>query len=84
VYSHIVHWCIPYLQEPLLTGTYFKCNDNCGGVDYRPGQIKPVLQMFSHWSYEVTGHRLLVVDLQVYHGIFKCTQYATPRLRNQR
>lgn len=51
------------MQEPLLHGTFQRFNNNCGYV--HPTDPQPHLQAFSHWTYEVTDHMLMVVDVQV-------------------
>ncbi|PNH02305.1 Alpha-protein kinase vwkA [Tetrabaena socialis] len=50
------------LMEPLLTGEMRKYNNSMGVVN--PLDPQPHLQAFSHWSYRVTEHMLMIVDLQ--------------------
>ncbi|GFR50312.1 hypothetical protein Agub_g12505 [Astrephomene gubernaculifera] len=50
------------LIEPLILGGIYKYNNNYGFVDL--ADMQPYLQAFSHWTYEVTDKRLMVVDLQ--------------------
>ena len=50
-------------QEELCIGPHVKFNNNCGSVNLDDPQ--PHLQAFSHWSYEVTDKKLMVVDVQV-------------------
>ncbi len=51
-------------QEPMVVGEgIHKFNNNFGAVGLT--DPKPYLQAFSHWTYEVTNHTLMVVDVQV-------------------
>ena len=50
------------LVEPYMAGDDFvKYNDNNGGVLYQD----PVMQAFSHFSWQNSGGQLLICDLQV-------------------
>ncbi|GAX77408.1 hypothetical protein CEUSTIGMA_g4854.t1 [Chlamydomonas eustigma] len=48
--------------EELCIGPHVKFNNNCGSVNFNDPQ--PHLQAFSHWSYEITDKKLMVVDVQ--------------------
>ena len=53
-----------YTHDILCRGTFEKFNSNNGwssGLD-------PLMQAFSHWTYHVTGRKLLVCDLQGHRG----------------
>ena len=55
------------LQEPCLEGNWFKLNNNAGMVypeNVVDGLSHDVVQAFSHWTYHVTDHRMLVIDCQ--------------------
>ena len=49
-------------QEPLIEGPYVKYNSNNGFVN--KDEYASSLNAFSHWTYQVTDHYLMVVDLQ--------------------
>ena len=49
-------------QEPLIEGPYVKYNSNSGFVN--KDEYAATLNAFSHWTYQVTNHYLMVVDLQ--------------------
>lgn len=49
-------------QEPLIEGPYVKYNSNNGFVN--KDEYAATLNAFSHWTYQVTNHYLMVVDLQ--------------------
>ncbi|KAG2498886.1 hypothetical protein HYH03_003078 [Edaphochlamys debaryana] len=50
------------MVEPLLVGVMRKWNNNAGIVYAPDPQLH--LQAFSHWTYEVTDKKLMVVDVQ--------------------
>lgn len=52
------------LIEPYLTGSYIKFSDNQGFESKDFGTRPNILYAFSHWTYEKSGHTLLVSDLQ--------------------
>lgn len=60
-------------EEEFLEGVYEKYNNNHGGVIPSPaaGLKARTLQAFSHWSYVVTGGKMMVVDLQ---GVYSPTE----------
>ena len=60
-------------QEPLIEGPYVKYNSNNGFVN--KDEYAASLNAFSHWTYQVTDHYLMVVDLQ---GV-KSTSTSGPR-----
>ncbi|KAI9908231.1 hypothetical protein PsorP6_003014 [Peronosclerospora sorghi] len=47
--------------EPFIAGEYHKHNNNCG---YVSDLERNTPQTFSHFTYEASGHELLVVDIQ--------------------
>lgn len=49
--------------EPFLHGEFEKFNSNCGFED----SSAAVLNAFSHWTWQVSGHKFLVCDLQGVH-----------------
>lgn len=53
-----------FLIEREIRGTFEKFNSNNG---WSSGQ-DPIIQAFSHWTYHVTGRKLLVCDLQGHRG----------------
>uniref|UniRef100_A0A7S0WY69 Alpha-type protein kinase domain-containing protein n=1 Tax=Chlamydomonas leiostraca TaxID=1034604 RepID=A0A7S0WY69_9CHLO len=55
------------LMEQLCSGEHAKFNNNCGSVNAFDPQ--PHLQAFSHWSYEVSDRKLMVVDVQGFKEI---------------
>lgn len=57
--------------EPLMKGEYKKHNDNDGHVE--TNEFLP--QAFSHFSWEASGHSLVVVDIQ---GVSHC--YTDPQI----
>lgn len=57
------------LVEPYMAGDDFvKYNDNSGGVLDQ----EPVMQAFSHFSWQNSGGTLLICDLQVLSTVFRC------------
>ena len=53
------HFCV----EPYIEGAYQKFNSNAGYVA-ESSQINDVLQAFSHYTWQKSGKRLIVCDLQ--------------------
>ncbi|CAF1572023.1 unnamed protein product [Didymodactylos carnosus] len=51
-----------YQVEPRLYQRIQKWNNNSGGVSFK--DYSSILQSFSHWTYQYTAKRLMVVDLQ--------------------
>lgn len=69
VYSK--HLANPQVDEPFhfcgekyLSGTWVKFNNNDGYVSEDLSKHSAVAQAFSHFTFERSGHRLMVVDLQ--------------------
>ncbi|CAE7300382.1 Eef2k, partial [Symbiodinium necroappetens] len=54
------HFC----GEKYLSGTWVKFNNNDGYVSEDLSKHSAVAQAFSHFTFERSGHRLMVVDLQ--------------------
>ena len=59
--------------EPLMKGEYKKHNDNDGHVE--TNEFLP--QAFSHYTWEASGHSLVVVDIQ---GVSHC--YTDPQIHS--
>jgi hypothetical protein len=56
-----------FIQEALLQGHFEKYNNNsgiCAPFPTAHGTMHEVVQAFSHWTYEATSKRLMVVDCQ--------------------
>lgn len=51
-----------YQVEARLNQKIQKWNNNSGGVNFE--NYSTILQAFSHWTYDQTGGRMMVVDLQ--------------------
>ena len=49
-------------KEPWISGDYKKFNNNFGWVDEK--EYSASIQAFSHWTYNISGKYLIVVDLQ--------------------
>ncbi|XP_068691898.1 alpha-protein kinase vwkA-like [Montipora foliosa] len=47
--------------EPFIPGKYVKFNSNGGWEDQDISQLMPA---FSHWTWEISGHKYMVCDLQ--------------------
>eukprot|EP00294_Goniomonas_avonlea_P013650 CAMPEP_0114554138 /NCGR_PEP_ID=MMETSP0114-20121206/8047_1 /TAXON_ID=31324 /ORGANISM="Goniomonas sp, Strain m" /LENGTH=352 /DNA_ID=CAMNT_0001739159 /DNA_START=6 /DNA_END=1064 /DNA_ORIENTATION=+ len=62
------------LAEAFLKGDFCKHNNNSG--DTLSSQFTP--QAFSHFTYEASGHRLLVCDIQ---GV--CREYTDPQVHTR-
>lgn len=52
-----------YSMEPFVLGKFEKYNNNVGVVDSK-SPLSPLLQAFSHYTWEKSGRSLLVCDLQ--------------------
>ena len=68
----------PYATlEPMINGNWEKYNNNHGLVVPSPSPAHntnhDIVQAFSHWTYVVSGKRLMVVDCQ---GVFEATANA--------
>lgn len=70
LFPHLGH--VPATMEPYLTGEYVKHTNNYEYVNMdkfnRPKNYTP--HAFSHYCYEVTGGRKMVVDLQGISGMW--------------
>jgi len=53
-----------YHIEHYIDGEYVKHNSNSGFVDETPGQCRQTPQAFSHFTFEKSGHEIIVVDIQ--------------------
>jgi len=56
--------CPLYHIEHYIDGEYVKYNSNSGFVEDRTGQSRQTPQAFSHFTFERSGHELVVVDIQ--------------------
>ncbi|CAL8094189.1 unnamed protein product [Calicophoron daubneyi] len=64
-----------YHLEHFIEGTYRKYNSNSGFVD---DVIRNTPQAFSHFTFERSGHRLIVVDIQGVGDLWTDPQIHTP------
>ena len=53
-----------YHIEHYIDGDYVKYNSNSGFVVDKTGYMRQTPQAFSHFSFERSGHELVVVDIQ--------------------
>jgi hypothetical protein len=57
-----------FFREGLVNGEFEKYNSNTGFVEEMPSAIGKVdhsaVQAFSHWTYERSGHQIMVTDCQ--------------------
>jgi len=53
-----------YHIEHYIDGDYVKYNSNSGFVDFGLGHCRQTPQAFSHFTFERSGHELVVVDVQ--------------------
>jgi len=53
-----------YHIEHYIEGEYVKYNSNSGFVEDRTGQCRKTPQAFSHFTFERSGHEVVVVDIQ--------------------
>jgi elongation factor 2 kinase len=63
-----------FIQESVISGKFEKYNNNAGLCIPSPttnGTIHEAVQAFSHWTYIVSGKKLMVVDCQ---GCFNAAQ----------
>lgn len=61
---------INHHAEPYILGKYIKYTSNSGAVNM--STLNDICHAFSHWTYEITEHLLLVSDVQGvdhYHGV---------------
>jgi len=56
--------CPLYHIEHYIDGDYVKYNSNSGFVKERYGHSRQTPQAFSHFTFERSGHELMVVDIQ--------------------
>ncbi len=64
-----------FTAETLITGTYLKYNNNVGDVVEAGHRMTP--QAFSHFTYERSGHRLIIVDVQGVGDVYTDPQIHT-------
>jgi len=50
--------------EPYIYGKYTKYNDNNGYVNENQCEANEVANAFSHFSYENSNEKLIIVDMQ--------------------
>jgi len=56
-----------FIEEPYITGRWERFNNNagyCAPVPSEFGTEHRAVQAFSHWTYHVSNHQLIVVDCQ--------------------
>jgi len=53
-----------YHIEHYIEGEYVKYNSNSGFVEEKTGHCRQTPQAFSHFTFERSGHELVVVDIQ--------------------
>lgn len=64
-----------FIEEEAILGDFEKFNNNAGMCRPFPtekGTDHKAVQAFSHWTYEFSGRRLMVVDCQGYFDASKC------------
>lgn len=61
--------------EPMMQGTFRKYNNNSG---YVPENVRWTPQAFSHFTYEYSGHELMIVDIQGVNDVYTDPQILSP------
>jgi len=68
-----------YHIEHYIEGDYVKYNSNSGFVEEKSGHCRQTPQAFSHFTFERSGHEVMVVDIQGVGDLYTDPQIHTAR-----